>query len=315
MAIDIAIGPLRASEVDVADRIFRLAFGTRLGLPDPLRFGGDAAMVRTRHRAGHISALGAQGGGELVGSSFATNWGSVGIYGPLSVRPDLWDKGIGKRLVEASMETLVQWDNKHMGLFTIAESPKHLGLYQKFGFWPRFLTAIMAKPVTSARSGGQWSRYSEVPETERPKCTAACREVASSLYEGLDLSGEVRSVAAQGLGDTLLLWEGSRLAGFAVCHWGPATEAGSGVCYVKFGAVRSSAGAGEAFERLLEACEALAQAQGMPRLVAGVNTARHGAYRKMLSRGFRTVVQGVAMHRPNEAGYHRPDVYAIDDWR
>jgi hypothetical protein len=26
-----------------------------------------------------------------------------------------------------------------------APSPKHLGLYQRFGFWPRFLTAIMAK--------------------------------------------------------------------------------------------------------------------------------------------------------------------------
>ena len=43
--------------------------------------------------------------------------------------------------------------------------------------------------------------------------------------------------------------------------------------------------------------------------------ARHEAYRHLIARGFRTEVQGVAMHRPNEAGYSRPGLYVIDDWR
>jgi hypothetical protein len=43
--------------------------------------------------------------------------------------------------------------------------------------------------------------------------------------------------------------------------------------------------------------------------------ARHDAYRRLLSRGFRTWLQGVAMEKPNEPGYNRPDVYLIDDWR
>jgi hypothetical protein len=42
-------------------------------------------------------------------------------------------------------------------------------------------------------------------------------------------------VASQGLGDTPLLWEGSRLAGFAVCHWRPASEAGADCLFVKSG--------------------------------------------------------------------------------
>ncbi len=33
------------------------------------------------------------------------------------------------------------------------------------------------------------------------------------------------------------------------------------------------------------------------------------------ARGYRTVIQGVAMHRPNQPAYSRPDVLAIDDWR
>ncbi len=313
--MDVTIGPIQVNEVDAVDRIFRLAFGTRDGLPDPTKFGGDTALIRTRLKARHMAALGAHVGGELVGSSFAANWGTEGIFGPLSVRPDLWDKGIARRLMERTMEFFSQWGNQHVGLFSPADSPKHLELYQKFGFWPRFLTAIMAKPVKSLGSKGQWSRYSEVLEGEKPRCLEACREVAGSLFKGLDLSGEISSVATQELGDTLLLWEGSRLLGFAVCHWGSGTEAGSGVCYVKFGAVRSGDNAKVAFERLLDACEALAKAQGVERLVAGVNTGCHDAYGKMLSRGFRIFIQGVSMHRPNGPCYNQADVFAIGDWR
>jgi hypothetical protein len=35
----------------------------------------------------------------------------------------------------------------------------------------------------------------------------------------------------------------------------------------------------------------------------------------MINRGYRTGLQGVAMHRPNESGYNRTDTYVIDDWR
>jgi hypothetical protein len=35
----------------------------------------------------------------------------------------------------------------------------------------------------------------------------------------------------------------------------------------------------------------------------------------MLARGFRTFLEGVAMQRPNEPGYNRPDCFVIDDWR
>jgi hypothetical protein len=33
------------------------------------------------------------------------------------------------------------------------------------------------------------------------------------------------------------------------------------------------------------------------------------------TRGYRAAIQGVAMHRPNESGYSRPDAYVLDDWR
>jgi hypothetical protein len=139
--------------------------------------------------------------------------------------------------------------------------------------------------------------------------------LAGSWYEDLDLSLEIRATAQNGFGDTLLIMEGDTLAGFAVCHCGPDTEAGSGNCYIKFGAVRPGLDAEASFVRLFESCEAMAAARGLTRLAAGVNTARREAYRLMLARGFRGDVQGLAMDCPDEPAYNRPGVYIIDDWR
>ena len=169
----VSIRPLKEGELEEADRIFRLAFGTFLGLPDPLMFLGDADYVRTRWQADPASAFAAQVDSELVGSNFATNWGSVGFFGPTSVRPDLWDKGIGVRLVEPVMERFDDWGIEHAGLFTWSHSPKHTYLYQKFGFWARFLTAIMSKSIVQRLMVGedepesQWSRFSELSEGDR----------------------------------------------------------------------------------------------------------------------------------------------------
>ena len=139
--------------------------------------------------------------------------------------------------------------------------------------------------------------------------------MTNELHDGLDLTTEIRAVADQGLGETVLLWDDASLAGVAVCHYGAGTEAGSGTCYIKFGAARPGPGAEDAFFRLLDAVEILSATRGLARLAAGVNTARHEAYRGMLARGFRTDIQGVAMHRPNSDGYSRPGIFAIDDWR
>lgn len=99
--------------------------------------------------------------------------GSVGFFGPITVHPDLWDRGIGKQLIAPAMECFDRWHVTHAGLFTFAQSPKHIGLYQHYGFLPRFLTAIMSKPVHSPTSPSQWSTYSALPESERVACLRA----------------------------------------------------------------------------------------------------------------------------------------------
>jgi hypothetical protein len=133
------------------------------------------------------------------------------------------------------------------------------------------------------------------------------------------LETEIYSVEKQRLGDTLLLREGKKnngtLNAMAICHCGPGTEAGSGTCYVKFGAVRPSQDSSIYFDHLLAVCELFAKSQQLSHVTAGVNLGRHNAYRKMIEHHFRTDLQGVAMHKPNDAGYNTEDTYVIDDWR
>jgi GNAT superfamily N-acetyltransferase len=312
---DVAIRALREEDLPAADRIMRLAFGTFLGMPDPIKFMGDADYVRTRWLADPSAVLAAEVAGQLVGTNFATRWGSVGFFGPLTILPELWGRGIAQRLLGPTMELFNQWGVTHAGLFTFAESAKHVNLYQKFGFWPRFLTALMERPAAENSGSAAWTRFGELPESEKPKCLQACEELTNSIYEGLDVGREIRAVDNQHLGDTVLTWDGSRLAGFAVCHSGAGTEAGSGKCYIKFGAVRSGPYSTLEFRRLLAASSEFGVSRGTNLLTAGMNLARLGAYREMLQAGFRSTRQGVAMERHGKAGYNRPEVFLIDDWR
>lgn len=309
------IAPLTEADLPDAKRIFGTAFGTFLGVSDPETFRSDRDYVYGRWRAPHVAALGASIDGCVVGSNFATKWGSVGFFGPLSVRPDLQERGIAKALLAATVGQFKTWGTTHNGLFTFAQSAKHVALYQKFGFHARFLTAIMTVPARVAGPIPGSSRFRTLCQSDKATALTASREVTESLYPGLDLSEEIATVDAQGLGDTVVVEGKGGLAGFAICHYGPRSEAGQETCFVKFGAVRASPAAEQDYGRLLDACEALAISAGMPTLMAGANLARHEAYQHLVARGFRTAIQGVNMHQRNEPGYCRPGVYIIDDWR
>jgi GNAT superfamily N-acetyltransferase len=313
-ALNISVGPLRTEELAEADRIFRLAFGTYMGFPEPENFHQGFNYIHSRWTTDSTAAFAARSEGKLLGTNFGTNWGSVGFFGPLTIHPEYWDHGIGKRLMEPIMELFSRWHTRHAGLFTFAQSQKHVGLYQRFGFLPRYLTAIMSRPVKPATESFA-QLFSKLSEDGQKGALKACRDLTNEVYEGLNVSREINAIQSQKLGDTVLLWDDARLAGLALCHCGEATEAGPGACYVKFAAVRQGANQAGVFEDLLSACESLAAERGLSQLVAGVNTARVEAYQQMLAGGFRTQMQGVAMHRAKDLGYSRAGVYVIDDWR
>jgi GNAT superfamily N-acetyltransferase len=312
--MSVTIRPLREDDLSAVDRVFRLAFGTYVGLPDPLAFAGDSDWTRTRWLATPEAAFVAERDGEVVGSNFGTRWGSVATFGPLSVRPDCWDRGLAQLLLAPVMERFQAWGVRHAGLYTFAQSAKHVNLYAKYDFWPGPLMAVMEKRPGAAAGVG-FECYSMVPPIERAGVRAASRRLTDAVCEGLDLSSEIEAVERERFGDTVIVRDGHDVVGFAVCHAGRGTEAGSASCYVRFAAAAPGAAAPARLGRLLAACETFAASRGSATLVAGVSMGRASAYRSLRARGFRTSLQGVTMHRPSAAPYHRESDFVLDDWR
>jgi hypothetical protein len=110
----------------------------------------------------------------------------------------------------------------------------------------------------SNTSSFQWSRFSEIPHHKQEQTLDKCRLLTNSVYDGLDLKHEIVAVSNQNLGDTILLYNNNNnitnkdddnsLAGLAVCHCGAGSEAGSSVCYIKFGIVLSDDNSEENFK-------------------------------------------------------------------
>jgi GNAT superfamily N-acetyltransferase len=310
MSAPLTIRAMRESDIATADRTFRLAFGTWFQVPDPMQFSGDSGQFGPRLRAHPDGGIVAEQHGAIVALCFASHWGSLGVLGPLAVLPHLWRQGLARQMIGPTLDIFARWRCTVAGLFTFPWSATHVRLYQEFGFWPRHLTPVMVKPVNAAASAdGIVSLAAERGLAEQ------CRELTDAVFPGLDLGREIAAVLDGKIGDVIALTAGSKLEGFAICHTGTGSQGGTTGFYVKVALVRSGDGAAERFGRLLDACEALAARRGIAQVSAGCSTGRHGAYRMMVERGFRTQLMGVQMLRPWQEGFDRPDVWAIDDWR
>ncbi|HXQ49479.1 MAG TPA: GNAT family N-acetyltransferase [Stellaceae bacterium] len=309
MDAPITLRAMRESDLAAADHLFRLAFGTWFQLPDPMQFRGDAGLFVGRMHAYPDGGVVAESGGAMVGLTFASRWGSLGVLGPVAVHPDYWRRGVARILLPATLENFARWQCRLVGLFTFPASPVHLRLYQDFGFWPRHLTPVMAKPVSPDAKSDDAISLAE--SRDRAGLIASCGELANSVFAGLDLGREIAAVLERKLGDVIAFAAGSRVEGFAICHTGAGSEGGSQGCYIKFALARSA----ETLSRLLDASEAFAHRSGAAQISTGTPTGRHGAYRMLAERGFRQTLAGVQMHRPYIEGFDRPDVFALDDWR
>ena len=195
----VEIRPLAEADIEAAEHVCRLAFGTFFGLPDPISFRGDGALVRPRYLADPSGALVAETGDGIVGSGLVTNWGSVGLFGPLTVHPDRWSSGIGRRLTEALLDLLDSRGHDFAGLLTHPQSTRHVRLYESFGFEVQRPISVLRRELRPAAMPDRARLLADPGEGD------ACREVADAVWPGLDHTREISSVLRHGLGDTVLL--------------------------------------------------------------------------------------------------------------
>jgi GNAT superfamily N-acetyltransferase len=305
------ISLLQENDLPEAEKLLRLSFGTFLKLSEPMDFGNGAEYT-SRWYKDPSSVFAAFADGKPIGFSIVTNWGSCAGFGPIVTHPDYWDRGIGSQLISASWSKFDEWGSPQLIFCTHSNSPKHIYFYGKFGAEPRFLIALFTKAISTEQPHVlKAKRYSQLSLDRQAESLKVAYQLTNKIYDGLDWRSEILLIQQHSLGDTLFVWDDTGLIAFAVCHYGSGSEAAKGTCYVKLGAAKSA----EAYEQLIDECEALATTLGMSSLMVGIDTACVDAYHRTIARRFRISALSVSMHKPNQTGYSRPDVYVIEDRR
>jgi len=312
--VSISLRPFAERDLVPAREIFRQAFASFLQIPEASVPDGD--MVGFRSRAYPEAAFAAEHQGQLVAAAFVTRRGSQFVPGPVIVRPRGWTGNAGQLLMEAVLQRGErEWQCRQAVGYTFANSPRHVEFYRKLGLYPRFLTATLALPIRPVDPPETPLTFASLSPAQRADALKACAALTGSFFEGFEWNNEIEAVQAQEAGDTLLIFEGSRLDGMAICHAGARSEAPTGGGILKFMAVRAGAGKRQTLERLIRQCRSWAAGRGLKGLSVGVNLACKEAYLHLLELGFFTQLFGIALHRPDLPAHLVQDAYVFDDGR
>jgi len=309
---------------DVIEQAFGDFYERQLGTRPRQVFGG-AQYVHHRWLMEPWGCFVAEeGDGKIVGAAVAVIWGSVGMVGPVAVLTTYQNQDIGQQLVKATQGFFEENSVTLQGLATYPSSPKHLLLFQKFGYKPKGLVAVTSKPLDrreiiqatqSGKPAHSVRRFSMLEEAKKKTVVQKLRRMTNSIYRGLDLNKEVEIVDGLALGDTLLLERGRELIGFAIYHMPGVSEAPQGSLYIKFLTIDSRHRKAEYFHALLAALEELAHGAGLQRVIAPVYTWYWTAYQGLLERGYSIDFTMVRMKRGKLEEYERPTDLVLDDWR
>lgn len=231
----------------------------------------------------------AEEGGHMVGLVFSRTWGGVGWFGTFAVLPEYQGRGIGKRLIAASLDYLCQDPKRVIGLETMPESPYNLGLYLRRGFQARFPTLLLSKDLEPSAEGNvdlpRWSRASA--ETQE-RWLSDLRKATGRIYPRLDYTKEIISTARHGLGETLALTDDATAIGLSTM-WLVSSRQGQGEesANVQVLALHPAYTGEETFRALLDATEALASAHGKRKLTLSLNGRHAWALERLLRWGYR----------------------------
>jgi ribosomal protein S18 acetylase RimI-like enzyme len=309
---------------DVIEQAFGDFFERQVGTRPRQVFGG-AQYVHHRWLMEPWGCFVAEeGDGKIVGAAVAVMWGSLGLVGPIAVLTSYQNQDIGRQLLAACQEFFDENSATLQGVATYPYSPKHLLLYQKFGYKPKGLVAITVKhldrretgPATkAAKAGLSVRRYSSLEEARKKPAMLKLRRITNTVWRGMDVGKEVEIVDGLALGDTLLLEKGRELIGFAIVHMPPNSEAPHGAAYIKFLAVDSRHRNPESLHALLAAVEDMAAGNQLTQVVAPVYTYYWTAYQALLERGYRVDFTMVRMKRGKQEDYEAAGALVLDDWR
>jgi ribosomal protein S18 acetylase RimI-like enzyme len=231
----------------------------------------------------------AEEAGQVVGFIFSRTWGRVGWFGTFGVLPEHQRRGIGRRLIAASLQYLRQEPGRVIGLETMADSPSNVGLYVRLGFQLRSPTLRLAKDLGhSTADDVDMPRWSDADEETQQRWLDELRGVTGRIPPGLDYSKEILSTVQHCLGEVLVLLADGRAIGVSVIELAATREGPKDDnAHLRVMALHPDHTNERALCSLLGASEAAAHSAGKRSLLVPVNGKHVWAIAQLLRCGYR----------------------------
>jgi hypothetical protein len=200
--------------------------------------------------------------------------------GPLAVRTEYQGSGMGKEVVQRGIEWLKSRSTSVIGLETMPRTMDNIGFYSRLGFLPGRLTITMTFDAQHSIEGGRL--FGRLAPRARADALAECRALVEQLIPGYDYSREITLTSDLSVGDTVLLYDGDRLVGFALAHTAPLVE---GRARDELRVLKLALEDESRLEDLLRGVSDLARRSGTRRVSLRVQGEFGSAYRRVIALG------------------------------
>lgn len=225
---DRRVGPVeRATERDipVLNRLFSDAFTERYrrdgmsGVRVP--FLNSEVWGYAIANAGAGAFVWRDGRGDIIAFNMVHRSGREGWMGPLAVRPDRQEEGLGRRIVQHGVDWLRTEGATTIGLETMPRTVENIGFYSRLGFLPGPLTLTLQGPARAAGVPTELARLSAASGEGAETTLAAAAEVTDRVASGADFSREWRLTRERGLGDLAVLGTAGAPTAWVLWHTVP----------------------------------------------------------------------------------------------
>ena len=133
----------------------------------------------------------AESSGRILGSNCLDERSAIAGVGPITIDPEIQNKGAGRALMEAVLTRSAEQGFQGTRLLQAAFHNRSLSLYTKLGFDTREPISTMQGPPIKIPTRGYSIRPASMPDLE--ECNRLCRRV-----HGHDRGAELRDAIGQG---------------------------------------------------------------------------------------------------------------------
>ncbi|MFO7767409.1 MAG: GNAT family N-acetyltransferase [bacterium] len=323
-----ALRNVRDGDGDRIRRILQTAFedeNERMGMRTTrLPVMTDRLLGHYLSRAPQVSFV-AEARGGPIGFCLACRWGDVAWLGPIAVLPPVQGRGVGRRLVEASVAALRDRGVKTLGLETMPRSYRNLQFYTELGMAVSGMTWDVSRyygndeggpePVLGPGAGVGLRSVAESSGGERGRLLEEVTRLSKRVSGALDYAGEVERTLDHRLGDAFVAYTGEVPCGFALVHTEPyAREEEPGTGRVNVAVALPLEGEETPGRALIAALERELIGEDIEALIFRVPSAETSMVRWLTGSGFRISHSDARMCFEDLPEERRPDVLHLNKW-